>query len=223
LIAVLTHGTSPKATPSKSPATYETGRRLADRRLKRKAVRLFCLFSVSNAVLLDFSSVPLLVLHGTANETIRNPMKYTLGTAATATGKSKATIHRAVKSGKLSASRCDDGSYEIDPAELHRVFPPVSAERCTEQQTRQSVTPDETALLRQENDFLRQQLEREKELSRELSRRLDDEAAERRKLTALLTHQPTPKPETAPEATPEPAPTASKGKLWQKLFKRGLP
>ena len=56
-------------------------------------------------------------------ETMRNPMRYTLGTAAKATGKAKSTILRAVKSGTISAHKADDGSYEIDPSELHRVFP----------------------------------------------------------------------------------------------------
>ena len=53
-------------------------------------------------------------------------MAYTLGTAAVACGVSKSTIHRAIKSGKISAQRHHDGSYTIDPAELHRVFPPLS-------------------------------------------------------------------------------------------------
>jgi hypothetical protein len=45
--------------------------------------------------------------------------------AARATGLSKSTIHRAVKAGRVSAGRSDTGDYAIDPAELHRVFPPV--------------------------------------------------------------------------------------------------
>lgn len=51
---------------------------------------------------------------------------YTLGTAARAAGVSKSTIHRAIKRGTISARSKDAGGYEIDPAELHRVFPPVS-------------------------------------------------------------------------------------------------
>lgn len=54
-------------------------------------------------------------------------MKHTLGTAAKATGKSKTTIQRAIKAGKLSASKNDNNVYEIDPAELHRVFKPVTS------------------------------------------------------------------------------------------------
>lgn len=51
---------------------------------------------------------------------------YTLGSAARAAGVSKSTIHRAIKRGTISARSKDVGGYEIDPAELHRVFPPVS-------------------------------------------------------------------------------------------------
>lgn len=53
-------------------------------------------------------------------------MKYTLSEAASATGKNKATIQRAIKSGKISAAKSESGSYEIDPSELHRVFPPAT-------------------------------------------------------------------------------------------------
>ena len=51
---------------------------------------------------------------------------YTLGSAAKATGKSKATISKALKSGRISGSKGDDGVFHIDPAELHRVYPPIS-------------------------------------------------------------------------------------------------
>lgn len=53
-------------------------------------------------------------------------MSYTLGDAAKATGKSKTTLHRAIKSGRISASKSEDGSYSIEPSELHRVFPAVT-------------------------------------------------------------------------------------------------
>jgi len=64
-----------------------------------------------------------------------NPMSHTLGMAARATGLSKSTIYRAIKSGRISAGRSDTGDYAIDPAELHRVFPPLPAE---EEDTRNS-------------------------------------------------------------------------------------
>ena len=46
--------------------------------------------------------------------------------AAKGAGTSKSTILRAVKAGRLSATRTDDGGYNIEPAELFRVYPPES-------------------------------------------------------------------------------------------------
>jgi len=46
----------------------------------------------------------------------------TLGQAARLTGTSKMTLTRAIKGGKLSAARQDDGTYRIDPAELAHVY-----------------------------------------------------------------------------------------------------
>ena len=129
-------------------------------------------------------------------------MSYTLGTAAKATGKSKSTIHRAIKSGKISALRDASGGYQIDPSELHRVFVPVSQNRSTQHAMGQSVTPDETPLLRHEIERLKEERERERrqmqETINDLRHRLDEEASERRKLTLLLTH----KPENALKAEP---------------------
>lgn len=64
-------------------------------------------------------------------------MKYSLSEAAKATGKNKTTIQRAVKSGKISAAKGDSGSYEIDPSELHRVFPPAVAQHPPSNDTQQ--------------------------------------------------------------------------------------
>ena len=53
-------------------------------------------------------------------------MAYTLGQAAKATGLNKATIFKALKAGKISGVKDVHGRYVINPAELHRVYPPVS-------------------------------------------------------------------------------------------------
>lgn len=50
---------------------------------------------------------------------------YTLSEAATAVGKNKTTVLRAIRRGRVSGERLEDGTYRIDPAELHRVFPPA--------------------------------------------------------------------------------------------------
>lgn len=44
--------------------------------------------------------------------------------AAVEVGASKSTILRAIQSGRLSATRTDDGGYDIAPSELFRVYPP---------------------------------------------------------------------------------------------------
>ena len=79
-----------------------------------------------------------------------HPVKYTLGKAARATGKSKTTLHRVITSGKLSAIRNTDGEYEIDPAELMRVFEIVTPEPQKRHDMERSVTVDETPVLRAE-------------------------------------------------------------------------
>lgn len=65
-------------------------------------------------------------------------MKYSLSEAAKATGKNKTTIQRAIKNGKISANKGDGGSYEIDPSELHRVFPPADAQHPKSNDTQQT-------------------------------------------------------------------------------------
>jgi hypothetical protein len=132
-------------------------------------------------------------------ETIRAPMSYTLGQAAKATGKSRPTIQRAIKSGAISAAKAEDGSYEIDPAELHRVFQPVTHTGNAEQDLKRSVPP-ETVVLQREIELLRERLTDKDEVIDDLRARLDSEAEERRRtqaqLTALLTDQrPKPEPE----------------------------
>jgi len=54
-------------------------------------------------------------------------MRYTLGQAAKATGLSKMTILRALKTGRISGNKDETGAYQLDPAEVHRVFPAVMA------------------------------------------------------------------------------------------------
>jgi hypothetical protein len=50
-------------------------------------------------------------------------MKLTLGQAAKAAGISKPSLSAAIKKGRISAPKNESGIYEIDPAELFRVYP----------------------------------------------------------------------------------------------------
>ena len=46
-----------------------------------------------------------------------------LGQAARLTGLGKTTLARAIRAGRLSATRTETGGYSIEPCELARVFP----------------------------------------------------------------------------------------------------
>lgn len=61
---------------------------------------------------------------GTGCEAVK---QFSLSEAAKASGVSKSTIFRAVKTGKLSASR-DGSEYRIDASELFRAFPQKQSE-----------------------------------------------------------------------------------------------
>ena len=139
-------------------------------------------------------------------------MTYTIGEAAKATGLTKPTLSKAIKNGKLSAVRNENGSYTIDPAELHRVFPPASSNQQKECNSLRLETHLQLAQMLE-----KEQEERERERRQlanqidDLRRRLDEAetarreaAAETRRLTLLLTHQP-------PAETPRPG-------FWRRLF-----
>ena len=109
-----------------------------------------------------------------------------LSQAAKLTGKSKSTINRAIKAGKLSATRHEDGSYSIDPAELSRAFdmePPEGSKRSDRE-------PDRTLLL-ERIEALEAMLNREREILADLK---EDRDRWRQQATALLTdHGTSPK------------------------------
>lgn len=95
-------------------------------------------------------------------------MKLSLSKAAKETGKSKPTISKAIKTGRLSAKKVGVG-YEIDPAELFRVYPKV-AETLPVKEA--EVSPLASSL-ETEVKMLREALDREKEISDDYRSRLD--------------------------------------------------
>lgn len=92
-------------------------------------------------------------------------MKYTAGQAAKATGVATATITRALKSGKISGQKDESGAWVIDPAELHRVFPPLAQKDHASSSMQERETPratheraPETSALEREVQTLREAL-----------------------------------------------------------------
>lgn len=72
-------------------------------------------------------------------------MYHTLSEAAKVTGKSKTTLTRAIKSGKLSARKNDDGNYEIDPAELNRAFENTIAKKTAKDNKKKNTSTKTTS------------------------------------------------------------------------------
>jgi hypothetical protein len=50
---------------------------------------------------------------------------HTLATAAAAVGRNKTAILRAIKAGKIPIAQAENGEMLIDPADLHRIYPPL--------------------------------------------------------------------------------------------------
>ena len=113
-------------------------------------------------------------------------MSYTLGQAAKAASVSKTTIQRAIKSGRVSASRQSDGSYVIDPAELHRVFP---SDGNGDGEMASSVTVNVTGELRVEVEMLRERLTEKDAVIADLREDRDHWRAQAEQATRLLTDQ----------------------------------
>ena len=130
---------------------------------------------------------------------------YTLGQAAKAAGISKAWLSKSIQKGRISAKKDESGRYQIDPAELHRVFPPMNTMNGNSEQEETQETATKNTDLSLTVEHLRELLRRTERERDELSRRLDEEADERRqnaaeirRLTLMLTHQPTPKADRQP-------------------------
>jgi excisionase family DNA binding protein len=144
-------------------------------------------------------------------------MLLTLGQAAKLAGKGKTTLTRAIQAGRLSATRLEDGSYRIDPAELCRVYDVRAA--TPETVTRDShvvhhETPHATPRRDPESVARLVELETENRMLRELLAEVresrDDMRAERDDWRArserLLTDQ---RPKGRPTSTSAPRPPAA--------------
>ena len=143
----------------------------------------------------------------------------TLNQAAKATKKAKSTIQYAIKTGRLSAIKSENGNYQIDTSELFRVYNSNTTEQDEKTTLEHTDSNIKTALLSQKLEFLEERLnklEQEKnEISKRLEKtelRLEHSENERRttqeKLTLLLTHQ-------SVERKPK-----TENKLFLKLFRK---
>lgn len=141
---------------------------------------------------------------------------FTLNKAAEISHKSKAALLKAIRSGRLSAYQNEQKIWEIDPAELHRVYPyQLPSEEVTVELPEK--TSNKTVELLEEL-LEKEKIERERERKqfeetiKNLWQKLDEEAEERRKLTKLLTHQSEPEEPVTKEK--------KENLLFRKIFKK---
>ena len=133
---------------------------------------------------------------------------HTLGSAAKATGVAKSTIYRAIKSGRISATRTDTKDWAIDPAELHRVFPPAA-------------TPDSVPVERGATDAAHAELNQRASVAdqrlSELKVMLDDMRQDRDHWRDAFRQEQTVTKQlalAAPMTTPAPAPAPAARSWW---------
>lgn len=128
----------------------------------------------------------------------------TLNQAAKAAGKSKSALLAAMRSGRFSASKDEQGYYQIDPAELFRVYPPTGSLSGSQLDTGTATNPISTAhSTTQEAAIWREKAELMERIIKATEAERDDLKAERERLLGVieeqartvrqLTHQPQPK------------------------------
>ena len=156
----------------------------------------------------------------------------TLADAAKHAGTSKSSLFRWIKSGRISATRADDGTYRVDPAELQRYLDSVSAEARQARDAEQAEPPSDAtgasgdmAAIRERNAALEAQVEGLRALLDAERRRADElktngEAwraqAERLALSPPVRAASEPIVSTAQPAS---VPVTASGGFWRRLFR----
>lgn len=92
-------------------------------------------------------------------------MSFDLASAAAATGVAKSSVLRAIKAGRISATRNDAGRWHVEPVELFKIFPPLPP---TQPPTHPHGAPDRVTQL------LEDQLAELRSMLADMRRREDD-------------------------------------------------
>src|SRR5262249_22944842 len=116
-------------------------------------------------------------------------MPYRLSEAAAACSLTKSTVRRAIKTGKVSATKDAHGQWHIEPAELHRVYPPRT-EASIDERIRAYIS--EIALLRERIEDLKTLTDEYRVWVRDLSEQRDRSDARAAELDKRLLAYQTP-------------------------------
>jgi len=113
----------------------------------------------------------------------------TLGESAKMTGKSKPTISKAIKDGKLSGNKVD-GVFQIEVSELLRVFPAKADDTASAPSSETKATPETTDL---EKKYMAEKIAdletRLDEMKSERDQAQEDGRVDRARMMALLSDQ----------------------------------
>ena len=149
-------------------------------------------------------------------------MAFDLASAAAATGVAKSSVLRAIKAGRISATRDDAQRWHVEPAELFKIFPPLPP---TQPPTHQYGAPDRVT------QPLENQVTELRSMLADMRRREDDLQRDRdhwrtafentQRLLAPPTHQddapaqPTQPPLMPPQEAPPLQPSSRLRRAWQ--------
>jgi transcriptional regulator with XRE-family HTH domain len=124
---------------------------------------------------------------------------FTLNEAAKQTGKSKSTISKYLKEGRISYIEKTENGYKLDPSEVFRVFAKIEHRTGTNEQARTANEHVEHKIFQKEIELLRERLADKEQENSKLWQRLDEESTERRKLTMILSDMREKQPEKLTE------------------------
>lgn len=122
-------------------------------------------------------------------------MVYTMSEAAKAVGKTRQALMAQIGKGRISAAKNELGQWEIDPAELHRVYPPITLTPVNNAVELHSVAAEKEAEIK----VLQTQLDAMKQLLREIEQSRDDWKDQANKWHMQAIALPTPEKEEAPK------------------------
>lgn len=109
--------------------------------------------------------------------------------AAKAVGITKQGLMKAIREGRLSASKDANGAYQVDPSELFRVYEPVRPEKPGTEPTTNASGHNRTEMLEREIELLKERLRDKDDVISDIRRRLDNSEEAREKLNAVLVAQ----------------------------------
>lgn len=118
--------------------------------------------------------------------------------AAKATGLTRPGLLKAIQSGRISATKNDQGNWQIDPSELFRVYTPVTH------------ISYQAESLNNEHQLIAKELELTRRLLAQTEAERDHLRQSLTQALSLLTHQP---------ETSQKEPSATNDRLLKKLFR----